>query len=124
MGYYPRTDISKNVDGMLIEIAICGLSEDEVSVDLASSSIVVRGVIPDRDEYSKYAAKELYRGRFSRTYPFNSSQHDLDKIECTMENGLLTVFIPYKAKNKQTSNIRSLTIKDIDTDKENENGDT
>jgi HSP20 family protein len=114
MGYFPRTDVSQNNDGMLIEAAVPGLSLKDVTLELVDNIIVISGRHAERNQYSRYNSKELYTGYFSRRFVVNAAQFDLGKITSKIVNGLLTIHIPLK-NTMNTNKIQSINIQEEDS---------
>lgn len=127
MSYFPRTDVSIGSNGFLIEIAVPGVDEDDVKIEITKNTIVVSGIIQDRDKYSRYSHKELYRGRFLRKYPINTRLFDLKNTSCNIYNGLITIKVPHTDQDK-VSNVKVLqfTKQDLNLDIQEgeENGST
>jgi len=96
MGYYPRTDVYSDGYGLVLKIALPGFDSNNVQLAWSGSNLVVSGRHEERNSYARYSCKELYTGFFNRQYIINTSKFDLSKIKTNMNNGLLTVTIPYK----------------------------
>lgn len=111
MGYYPRTDMSQDDHGLLIEVALPELSITDISLESINSTIVVSGRHKERNKYGKYMLKELYTGHFSRTYVVNSKVFDMTKINSKMFNGFLVIRIPYK-ESKYVPTVVTLNIEE------------
>jgi HSP20 family molecular chaperone IbpA len=99
MGYYPRTDMFTNTVGMILEIAIPGLSVSDIKLEFSDGKLILSGRNKERDQHAVYSYKELSTGFFSRTYIINTRVFDTSKITSKVINGLLTINIPYKDKN-------------------------
>ena len=109
MGYYPRTDISYNENGLLIEVAIPGLNVEHVKLEFTNSILLVLGEHKERNQHSKYTSKELYTGYFCREYIINTKIFNVNTIISKMVNGLLTITIPYK-DSPHVSEVKTISI--------------
>jgi HSP20 family molecular chaperone IbpA len=114
MSFYPRTDISQDNDGMLIELALPGLSNNDVKLEFSGTKLKISGRHKERDQYAKYTSKELFTGFFIRTYIINTKIFDVTNISSKIINGLLSINIPYKNKNV-INKVESITIKEENT---------
>lgn len=111
MGHYPRTDMSIDDQGLLIEMAIPGLSISDITLELVNNFLVISAQMGERNQHARYIEKELYTGYFIRKYPINPAQFDTTKIVSKAINGFLTVRIPYKS-NINTNRIKVLNIQE------------
>ena len=96
MGYYPRTDVSQDKNGLLIEVAVPGFDEQNLNIELVSNHLVISGKCAPRDQHATYTTMELYRGSFSRKCLINNKMFDIENVKCKILNGFLTINIPYK----------------------------
>ena len=110
--YYPRTDISTDDIGLLIEVAIPGLSIEDITLELVESTVVIAGAHKTRALHSRYLSKELYTGHFYRRYPINNKLYDTSAITSEVVNGFLTVRIPYKVVNN-SNRITTINIQEV-----------
>jgi len=111
MGYYPRTDVSIDDQGLLIEMAVPGLNMSDITLELVNNSLVVSARMSERNQHARYIEKELYTGYFTRQYSINPTQFDTSKIVSKVVNGFLTVKVPYKS-NINTNRIKTLDIQE------------
>lgn len=78
-------------DGFKLLISLAGALKENVSVTYVSEDNLVRVKADIKVEnYDK-----AYEGSFYVPYKF-----DVDEIECSLKNGLLTIFIPYDKESK------------------------
>lgn len=110
--YYPRTDMSTDDLGLLIEVAIPGLSTENIALELVENTVIISGAHKERGLHSRYLHKELYTGHFYRRYPINGKIYDVTAITSKVVNGLLTVRIPYKVVNN-SNRIKELNIQEV-----------
>jgi HSP20 family molecular chaperone IbpA len=111
MGYYPRTDMSIDSEGLLIEISVPGLNATDVKLELVNNNLTISGTNKQRNQYARYIEKELCAGFFSRSYNINTNLFDISSIVSQGTNGLLTIRIPHK--NKSINNVQVVEIKEV-----------
>ncbi len=90
----PPVDIYETNDGMILIADMPGVSKEKIEVKVEENVLEIRGEIADlpgedvSPVYAELTGKEYYRA-FSLGPEF-----DLDKIEASMEAGMLRVFLP------------------------------
>ncbi|MCL7049525.1 hypothetical protein MKW94_004283 [Papaver nudicaule] len=91
-----------------------GVRKEEVKVQIEDGNILqISGEHTEEEERnqkdSKWHRYERRRGSFSRRFrlPENAK---VDDIKCTMENGVLTVFVPKQSDQDTPKNVRSIDI--------------
>lgn len=96
---YPINEYVETNDGKLLyclEIAATGADREDISVQKQGQTIMCSYPghnVPD--ERRKYFNKGLVRRSFDYSWKF-SDKLDLDKLDISYKNGLLTLQIPYK----------------------------
>ena len=97
---YPVSNYSIDEKGnSIIEIAITGFSEDEISIQKIESKIIVKGK-KDKIESTK---KYLYKNIACRTFELEfegADSWDYSKIDASIDKGILTIIIPVKEECK------------------------
>lgn len=94
-----RSRVSEEANQTAIEVEVPGLTKDQVSVTVDGRMLTVRAE-------KRCKVKTEKRWAFSQSFMLKD-QFDLESIVCSLENGLLTITIPKKAK---TESVRKLTI--------------
>lgn len=117
MGYYPRSDVSQDDNGLLIEMTVPGLSMTDIVLELVGNNLIVSGRNEERNQHARYFNKELYTGYFTRNYTINTKLFDVTQISSKLSNGFLVIRIPHK----NTSSINK--IQTINIQEEKQNGD-
>jgi HSP20 family protein len=84
---------------IVITAAVPGLSPEEVEVTLENEMLTIRGELPLPLENVEYIFQERPYGRFSRALTLNVPI-DVDNVEATFENGLLTLTLPKAVPTK------------------------
>ncbi len=98
---YP-VDIFETGDGLQIEIAAVGLKKTDINIQIEDGSVLkiahkkesVEGAIEESNNY-------LHRGIARRAFSFGwkvSSKFDLADLSAKLEDGLLSILIPFSAK--------------------------
>jgi HSP20 family protein len=95
-------DVYGTENEFVVEAAVPGASPDDVSITVEGETLTISGEIPERLENVEYIYGERFHGKFLRTLRLNAPI-DVDRIEATFENGVLTLVLPKMeaAKPKQ-----------------------
>ena len=106
---YP-VDIYEDEKGLTIEIAAIGLDEEDIQIksdqDLLSVSYQ-KGDFEELDEKKKYLCKSIANRSFSLSWKI-SNKLDLDKVQASLEKGLLKLEVPVKEEWKQEPKLISI----------------
>ncbi len=90
----PPVDIYETAEGLILVADMPGVSKDKVDVKIEENVLEIRGEIADlpgedvSPVYAELTGKEYYRA-FTIGPEF-----DLDKVEASMEAGMLRIFLP------------------------------
>lgn len=90
------TDIYEDKDGLHIEIATIGLSDENVDITTEGSLLKVR--YGKLDSESDIDRKYIYRGITRKSFNMGwkiGSQFDINKLKAVIDKGLLEIVIPY-----------------------------
>ena len=92
-------DVYETKEGLHLEVACTGLIKEDISLDIEGD---VLRVSYNREDNTENPNKEYYyQGIAKRSFNFGykvATRFDLLKADATMENGLLSVTIPYSSK--------------------------
>jgi HSP20 family protein len=96
-------DIFENSEGLHFEVACTGLIKEDVELHIEGDLLVIRydkskSILQDRSNYN-YIHRGITRRSFSLGYKI-ASKFDLSKAEAMMENGLLSISIPFAEEAK------------------------
>ena len=96
-------DIYENKEGLHIEVACTGLSKDDVNIDIEGDILRISydknaENVDDKNYYSRGIAKRSFNLGYKIAQRF-----DLGIAEAKMENGLLTIHIPFTKESKPKS---------------------
>ncbi len=86
-------DVYTTDNEIVVVAPVPGINPDDVEITLEGETLTIRGEIPARLENVDYVFSECYHGPFSRTLQLNVPI-DVDKVEATFENGMLTLVLP------------------------------
>ena len=94
-------NIFETPEGLNFEIACTGLTKSDVKIDIEADILRVSYTKPKEDETpgTMYVRRGLTKKSFSLGYRV-STRFNLTKAEATMENGLLTIAIPFAEEAK------------------------
>jgi HSP20 family protein len=95
-------DVYGTDNEFVILAALPGVSLDDVKITVEGETLTISGEIPSLLENVDYLYSERFHGKFIRTLRLNAP-FDVDKIEATLEKGILTLVLPKAeaAKPKQ-----------------------
>jgi HSP20 family protein len=78
---------------IVVIASIPGANPEEVEITIEGDSLTIRGEIPQRLDNVRYIFTERFHGAFTRTLQLNVPV-DVENVEATFENGLLTLHLP------------------------------
>lgn len=103
-GLLPRTEVVEGDEDLILTAELPGVDEKDVEVTIDRSELVIRG-----EKRSERQVKEDGRswsessvGSFQRVLALPEDV-DLDRVEATFKNGLLTVTAPWKPQTRPSS---------------------
>lgn len=100
----PAIDVVEGEHAFTVLCELPGLDQKDIDVSVESNVITIKGEKKtEREEKKgKFFKKESWSGAFQRTLPLPSSV-DVEKIDASLKDGILTVVLPKKeeAKPKQ-----------------------
>lgn len=110
---YPKTSGYFKSDGtMIIEIAVTGFKKDELNLKREGEKIIITGKKDKIGEEGKDRLKmvwqDISKKSFELVYNFDEKM-DLDKIDISLEDGILTISVPVQEKHKPV--VKELEIK-------------
>ena len=94
-------DVYQTGDNLVVKSTIAGVKPEELEIYIHNDLLTIRGKREQaiEDEGADYLYKECFWGGFSRSIilPF---EVQIDKIQATLRNGVLTIIIPKAPKSK------------------------
>ena len=99
--FLPDVDILEDNDSLILKADMPGTDEDSVDITVENNVLTVTGEV---DESQHYEDKELlyheyHIGNYERSFRLNQDV-DVDKIEASVSDGVLTLTLPKTEKAK------------------------
>ena len=91
----PAIDIYQTPDEVVVKAALPGMKAEDISIDITSDTLNIKGESKAKQEIKKedYLYQEGRYGAFSRGVVLPGGLQS-DKVEATLEDGVLTLIIP------------------------------
>ncbi len=107
-GVFPLTNLTEDNENYYVRAELPGIKSNELDIQVTTEGISISGErkIPKEGENVKYHRREREAGKFSRLINF-PGKVDVNKVEASMENGMLKVTIPKSEDAKP----RQITVK-------------
>ena len=98
-----RTDVTDTGDAYKLEAELPGFKKEDISIDVENDclTISVERKEENDDNRPNYIKRERVYGSFSRS--FDVSGIEVDKIEASYQDGILTLTMPKKVEQKPAS---------------------
>jgi molecular chaperone IbpA len=93
---YP-VDILETEDGLRFELAVVGLSESDLDIQVDGETLRVSYNKPETEEIKSYLQKGIAKRSFDLAWKV-ASKFELSKLQATLDKGLLVLDIPYSAE--------------------------
>ena len=92
--FMPKVDIYETDEAVVLLADVPGVSEDSIDITLEKNILTLRGQMANgqRDDYG-LAYGEYREGDYERTFAL-SDEVDRNKIEASMQNGVLKLTLP------------------------------
>jgi HSP20 family protein len=108
-GSFPKVNVLKTKDCFVIQAAVAGYNKDDISIQLNNNLLTISGKSSNSSAKDiEYFFREVKLSNFSRTFKLSGSMN-IDKMNASVDNGLLTIKIPLFNK-QESSKIRSIKI--------------
>jgi len=97
-------DVYQTPAAIVVKSTIAGVKPDDIDISINNDMLTIRGKREMSEEVSheSYLYRECYWGSFSRSIIL-PVEIEANKIEATLENGVLTVVLPKAKVSKQIS---------------------
>jgi len=94
-GAYPPVNVFASPGDIVVQCEVAGVSKDDLDLSITGETLVIRGVkkAPPDQTALRYQRRERGEGEFSRTIVLPDAV-EADKIDASLENGILTVRLP------------------------------
>jgi len=98
----PPINVFESDEYYLVQVALAGVSRDDIEVKFEDEALVVKGKRKDPlvDLKGKYHSLEIFFGPFERRIPISGKIIE-DKTKWSFKNGLLEVKIPRVKKSRK-----------------------
>lgn len=97
--YNPPVDIYQTKKEYIIVVELPGMSKDEITISVSDDILYVKGVrrVREKDNKVSYYHMEISYGPFERRIRIPRNI-DYESMNVTLDNGLLKIILPLKAK--------------------------
>lgn len=108
---FPPMNVFYQADDKAVEIemALAGYKREEIKIEVDGNRLVVKGEpIKTEEKTGKYFKKKINKLSFTRAYELPDA-YDLEKIDASYEDGILSIHVP--AKKKVEPKIKKISIR-------------
>lgn len=105
--FVPNVDVIENDKAFDLQVAVPGMSKEDFSLDLAENTLTISGERKFNQEKKEgnYYSFETQYGTFKRTFRIPKNVN-IDKIEASYKEGILSVVLPKSDEQKLKSTIK------------------
>ncbi len=91
----PSVDVYETKDEIVVVAELAGVSREDINISASEKAVYLSGARKEIESYSKkyYHSMEIRFGPFEKLIPL-SPKVDLERMEITLENGLLRIRFP------------------------------
>lgn len=99
-------DVYQTDSDLIIQSTVAGVKSEDLDISITNDMVTIRGKRTRSEDIpaEKYFYQECYWGPFSRSIILPTDVAS-DKVEATIQNGILTVRLP-KIEKEQTKKIK------------------
>ena len=94
-----RCDICEDEGKILLRLEMPGVGKNDLDINVNNNQLEIVGHKKDPELNGDYLVRERARGDFYHLYTINETV-DRDKIDASLENGILTVTLQLKEAEK------------------------
>ena len=100
-GVFPLTNVTEDSDNYYVRSELPGTKSEDLNIQVTAEGISISGErkITEEGDKVRYHRREREAGKFSRLINL-PKKVDVDKVEASMENGILKVTIPKSEGSK------------------------
>ncbi len=97
-------DVYQKPDKLIVKSTIAGVKPEDIDISINNDMLTIRGKREANEKISgdDYLYRECYWGAFSRSVIL-PVEVEAEKVEASLENGVLTVILPKAKTSKQIS---------------------
>ena len=92
---YPRVDIRETREAVTLDATVPGLNKEDVSIDFEDGYLKLSADRQDANA-DDFIHREIHRSSFSRWFSVDEETYDIEKINASLDNGILSITIPKK----------------------------
>lgn len=98
----PSVDVYETENEVVLIAELAGVNKEDIKISASEKAVYLSGTRKETPGYSKkhYHSMEIRFGPFEKLIPIPANV-DLDKMEITLENGLLEIKLPKAEKPKE-----------------------
>jgi HSP20 family protein len=101
----PSANIIREESGYKIQLAVPGLTKDQIKIELNDDQLVITGPAVDKETQLKYVRKEFDSNGFKRVFRLHKNANAA-AMTASFEHGILTIVIPDAAPETVKINIQ------------------
>jgi len=101
----PAANILRKEGGFDIQLAIPGLSKDQVNIELNENQLTISAIPNDQENQTTMIRKEFNYDTFKRSFRLHKDA-DINAISASFDQGLLTIHVPDLEKTITKINIQ------------------
>ena len=107
----PSVNVVDNDDHFLMEVAAPGMNKEDFKIEFENNTLTISGESKkeDNEESKNYSMREYRYSSFKRSFSLEEKEVDLDKVEASYTDGILSIHLPKKEILQNGS--RSIEIK-------------
>jgi HSP20 family protein len=100
-GWMPLTDVFEDAHGLRIVTEVPGMTAEDLKITFENRQLTIQG---EKRQMAEESTRKVHRyersyGSFERRFALPDS-FDPDKIEATVEHGLLTIALPFAEQRR------------------------
>ena len=103
-----KVNITENEKSYELSFEIPGFSKEDVNIELNDGIITISSHVEETNE--NYITKEYTKNSFERSF-YLPEDVDLENIDATMENGILSVILNKRNIDEDTTKSKKIDIK-------------
>jgi HSP20 family protein len=97
--YQLPVDVREVEDAYIVEAVVPGVAREAIEIEFQNGQLAISGELPMMENPGTYHLRERWAGKFYRSLRL-PSQIDPNKIEASLEHGVLTLTLPKSEETK------------------------
>lgn len=108
---FPKADVFIAENGSIVfSFSLAGYKREDLDISFMENHLVLstsKDFKPEQEDNRKYLVKNIKKCSFKYSYFVPETKYDFNKVEATLNNGMLTIIIPpLKEVNKRPQSIK------------------